>query len=133
MAPEDERFTAFCTPIGIYCYKVMPFGLKNAGVTYQRAMNFIFDDLIHQQVECYVDDLVVKSKISKNHVQDLRIVFERLRKHELKMNPLKCAFGVTAGKFLGFIVRHHGIEIDPSKIKAILEMKPPRSLTQLRS
>ncbi|NAU33237.1 hypothetical protein EE082_27575, partial [Klebsiella pneumoniae] len=133
MAPEDERFTAFRTPIGTYCYKVMPFGLKNAGATYQRAMTFIFDDLIHQQVECYVDDLVVKSKISKNHVQDLRIVFERLRKHELKMNPLKCAFGVTAGKFLGFIVRHRGIEIDPSKIKAILEMKPPRSLTQLRS
>ncbi|KAI0494874.1 hypothetical protein KFK09_025020 [Dendrobium nobile] len=133
MAPEDEKFTAFRTPIGVFCYKVMPFGLKNAGATYQRAMTVIFDELIHEQVECYVDDLVVKSKVRSDHLRDLRIVFERLRKHDLKMNPLKCAFGVSAGKFLGFIVRYRGIEIDPSMIKAIVDLKPPRSLTQLRS
>ncbi|PKU82070.1 putative mitochondrial protein [Dendrobium catenatum] len=133
MAPEDEKFTAFRTPIGVFCYKVMPFGLKNAGATYQRAMTVIFDELIHVQVECYVDDLVVKSKVRSDHLRDLRIVFECLRKHDLKMNPLKCAFGVSAGKFLSFIVRYRDIEIDPSMIKAIKDLKPPKSLTQLRS
>lgn len=130
MDPDDEKHTAFRTPIGIYCYKVMPFGLKNAGATYQRAMTHIFDDLIHKHVECYVDDLVVKSRIQHEHVNDLKIVFERIRKFHLKMNPLKCAFGVSSGKFLGFLVR---IEIDPNKIQAIVEMPPPKTLRQLRS
>ncbi|KAI0512212.1 hypothetical protein KFK09_012850 [Dendrobium nobile] len=133
MVPEDERHTSFRTPIGIFCYTVMPFGLKNAGATYQRAMTRIFDDLIHQKVECYVDDLVIKSMDREDHLDDLRIVFERIRKYDLKMNPLKCAFGVSSGKFLGYVVRHRGIEVDPNKIKAIMEMPPPKSLRQLRS
>ena len=103
---EDEKHTAFRTPMGIYCYKVMPFGLKNAGATYQRAMTKIFDDLIHQVVECYVDDLVVKTHSRDQHLKDLRVVFDRIRKYKLKMNPMKCAFGVLSEKFLGFIVRH---------------------------
>lgn len=98
-------------------------------LTYQRAMTRIFDELIHNQVECYIDDLVVKSKEKEDHLYDLRIVFERLRRYDLKMNPLKCAFGVASGKFLGFVVRHRGIEIDPEKMKAILEMQPPKSFT----
>ena len=77
MAPRDEEFTAFRTPKGIYCYKVMPFGLKNAGVTYQRAMQRIFDNMLHKNVECYVDDLVVKSKQRVGHIVDLRQMFER--------------------------------------------------------
>ncbi|KAM1815098.1 hypothetical protein ACFX11_028685 [Malus domestica] len=112
MALEDEELTAFRTPKGIYCYKVMPFGLKNAGATYQRAMQKIFNDMLHKNVECYVDDVVVKTKKRLDHLKDLRIVFERLRKYNLKMNPLKCAFGVTSGKFLGFVVKHRGIEVD---------------------
>ncbi|KAM1024146.1 hypothetical protein ACFX2C_037459 [Malus domestica] len=112
MALEDEELTAFRTPKGIYCYKVMPFGLKNAGVTYQRAMQKIFNDMLHKNVECYVDDVVVKTKKRSDHLKDLRVVFERLRKYNLKMNPLKCAFDVTSGKFLGFIVKHRGIEVD---------------------
>jgi len=112
MAPEDQEATAFRTPKGIFCYKVMPFGLKNAGATYQRAMQTVFDDMLHKKVECYVDDLVVKSKKRADHLQDLCLIFERLRKCQLKMNPLKCAFGVTSGKFLGFVVHHRGIEID---------------------
>ncbi|KAL0451556.1 UNVERIFIED_CONTAM: Transposon Tf2-12 polyprotein [Sesamum latifolium] len=103
MAPADEELTAFRTPKGIYCYKVMPFGLKNAGATYQRAMQRIFDDMLHKNVECYVDDLVVKSKKREDHLYDLRKFFERLRRYQLKMNPSKCAFGVTSEKFLGFI------------------------------
>ncbi|KAM1164798.1 hypothetical protein ACFX2G_024746 [Malus domestica] len=133
MALEDEELTAFRTPKGIYCYKVMPFGLKNVGATYQRAMQKIFNDMLHKNVECYVDDVVVKTKKRLDHLKDLRVVFERLRKYNLKMNPLKCAFGVTSGKFLGFIVKHRGIEVDQSKIKAIQSMPEPKNLHELKS
>ena len=132
MASEDEEATSFRTPKGIYCYTVMPFGLKNAGATYQRAMQNIFGDMMHKTIECYVDDVVVKSKRRQDHIDDLRAVFERLQKCQLKMNPLKCAFGVTSGKFLGFVVRHRGIEVDQTKIKAIQEMPEPRNLKELR-
>jgi len=94
---EDEELSAFRTPQGIYCYTVMPFGLKNAGATYQRAMTIIFHNFFHNLVECYVDDLVVKTKDGENDPHDLRRVFERLRMHQFKMNPLKCAFGVHQG------------------------------------
>jgi Reverse transcriptase (RNA-dependent DNA polymerase) len=128
MTPEDEKHTAFRTSIGIYCYKVMPFGLKNAGATYQRAMTKIFDDLIHKIVECYVDDLVIKAMSYEEHLQYLEVVFSLLREHALKLNPLKCAFMVSSGKFLEFVVCHRGIKIDPSKIKAIMELPPPKNL-----
>ncbi|KAM1674509.1 hypothetical protein ACFX2K_040569 [Malus domestica] len=133
MALEDEELTAFRTPKGIYCYKVMPFGMENAGATYQRAMQKIFNDMLHKNVECYVDDVVVKTKKRLDHLKDLRVVFERLRKYNLKMNPLKCAFGVTSGKFFGFIVKHRGIEVDQAKIKAIQSMPEPRNLHELKS
>ncbi|XXG68190.1 hypothetical protein AAC387_Pa06g1334 [Persea americana] len=132
MHPEDERHTSFRTLFGVYCYIVMPFGPKNAGATYQRAMMKIFQDMQHKTVECYVDDLAVKSKRKKDHLQDLQEVFLRLRKHKLQMNPLKCFFGVSSGKFLGFIVRKAGIELDPIKVKAILEMPSPRTLRELK-
>ena len=90
MAPKDEEMTAFRTPRGVFCYKVMPFGLKNAGATYQRAMTVIFGDMLHDTIECYVDDLVIKTKENENHVEDLRRIFERLRRYKLKMNPLMC-------------------------------------------
>ncbi|KAL0455603.1 UNVERIFIED_CONTAM: Polyprotein P3 [Sesamum latifolium] len=133
MAPVDEELTAFLTPKGIYCYKVMPFGLKNTGATYQRAMQRIFDDMLHKNVKCYVDDLVVKSKKREDHLYDLRKVFERLRRYQLKMNPSKCAFGVTSKKFLGFIVRQRGIEIEQAKIDAILKMPEHRNIHELKS
>ena len=119
MNPKDEELTTFCTPKGIYYYKVMPFGLKNAGATYQRAMLKIFDNVLHKYVECYVNDLVVKTKRREDHLVDLWSVFNRLRKYQLKVNSRKCAFGVTFGKFFGFIVRHRSIQIDQSKIEAI--------------
>ncbi|WRX25268.1 Reverse transcriptase domain - like 10 [Theobroma cacao] len=133
MDPKDEELTAFQTPKGIYCYKVMPFGLKNAGATYQRAMQKIFNDMLHKNVECYVDDLVVKSKKRVDHLEDLRQVFERLRRYQLRINPLKCAFGVSSRKFLGFIVSHRVIEIDQSKIDAIMKMLEPSNLHELKS
>ncbi|XP_049356393.1 uncharacterized protein LOC125821006 [Solanum verrucosum] len=133
MSPKDEELTAFRTPKGIYCYKVMPFGLKNTGATYQRAMQNIFDNILHKNVECYVDDLVVKSRKKCDHLQDLRMVFDLLRRYQLRMNPLKYAFGVTSGKFLGFIVRHRGIKIDQVKVDAILKMVEPRNIHELKS
>ena len=122
MASEDEELTTFRIPKGIYCYKVMPFGLKNAGATYQRAMQKIFNNMLHKNIKYYVDDVVVKTKKRSYHLKDLQMVLEKLRPYNLKMNPLKCAFGFTFGKFLGFIVKHHVIEVDQSKIKAIQSM-----------
>ncbi|KAK4409411.1 Gag-Pol polyprotein [Sesamum angolense] len=110
----------------------MPFGLKNTGATYRRAVQNIFDNMLHKKVKCYVDDLVVKIKKREGHLADLQIVFDPLRKYNLKMNPLKCAFGVTSGKFLHFIVRHRAIKVDPAKVDTIQKMPPPRNLKELR-
>ncbi|KAK4404434.1 hypothetical protein Sango_0812000 [Sesamum angolense] len=131
VSPKDEECTTFCTPKEIYCYKLTPFGLKNTKVTYQRAVQNIFDDMLHKKVECYVDDLVVKTKKSEEHLADLQIVFDCLRKYNLKMNPLKCAFGVMSAKVLDFIIPHRGIEVDPAKVDA--RIPPPRNLKELRS
>ncbi|KAL5549472.1 hypothetical protein UlMin_004703 [Ulmus minor] len=127
MAPEDVEKTAFRTTFGNFHYVVMPFRLKNAGATYQRAMTAIFHDMIHDFVEDYVDDLVVKSKKAIYHVSHLKKVFERCRRYNLKMNPKKCAFAVNMGKFLGVVVHREGITIDDTKVAAIKGMSPPRN------
>jgi hypothetical protein len=97
----------------------MTFGLKNAGATYQRAMNLIFYNLLEVLMEVYIDDVVVKSVGFEEHMTDLKLMLERMMKCGLWMNPLKCTFGVTSGRFLGFIVHEHGIQIDPKKIESI--------------
>ena len=104
MAPTDEEKTAFITPHGLYCYKVMSFKLKNAGATYQRLMTKIFKPLIGHTVEIYLDDIVVKIKTREEHTRHLQEVFHLLRKYDIKLNLFKCAFEVSAGKFLGFMV-----------------------------
>ena len=104
MAPEDMEKTTFITPWGTFCYKVMPFGLKNAGATYQRAMVTLFHDMIHKEIECYVDDMIAKSHTEEEHLTNLPKLFERLRKFRLRLNPNKCTFGVRSGKLLGFLV-----------------------------
>lgn len=135
MAEEDIPKTAFrCLgAIGLYEWIVMTFGLKNAGATYQRAMNYIFHDLIGRLVEIYIDDVVVKSKSVDKYIADLREVLERTRRYGLKMNPTKCAFGVSAGQFLGFIVHKRGIEVSQRSIKAIKEIEPPVNKKELQS
>ena len=115
MSPKDAAKIAFRTPIGNFYYTVMPFGLKNVGATYQRAMTVIFHDIMHKEIEDYVDDIVVKSKARENHFFDLRRVFERCCLYKLRMNLLKYAFGVPTGKFLGFLVHQRGIDVDPRK------------------
>jgi hypothetical protein len=118
MAEEDMSKTAFRCPsfIDLIEWVVMTFGLKNAGATYQRAMNLIFHDLLGIILEVYIDDVIVKSDSMDGHLADLHLALERMRRYGLKMNPLKCVFDVSAGKFLGFIIHEHGIEIDPIKI-----------------
>ncbi|KAK4383074.1 hypothetical protein Sango_2811200 [Sesamum angolense] len=130
---KDEFAWSYKEIPGLYPKVVVHHLLKNAGATYQRAMQKIFDDMLHKNVECYVDDLVVKSKKRENHFHGLRKVFERLRRYQLKMNPSKCAFGVTSEKFLGFIVRQRGIEIKQANIDAILRMLEPRNIHELKS
>ncbi|KAI5313665.1 hypothetical protein L3X38_042841 [Prunus dulcis] len=98
MASDDEELTVFRTPKGIYYYKVMPFGIKNVGATYQHVIQKIFGDMLHKNVECYIDDLVIKSQRIEDHLKDLRMMFNRLQKYQLKMNPLKCAFGITLAR-----------------------------------
>ena len=116
MAIGDAECTAFRTPVGNFYYTVMPFGLKNAGATYQRAMTTVFHDMMHDFMEDYVDDIVVKSRRAPDHLVHLKKVFERCRAYKLRMNPLKCMFGVASGKFLGFVVHHKGIDVDPVKV-----------------
>ena len=96
----------------------MPFDLKNAGATYQRLVNKIFKPLIGRTIEVYMDDMITKSKEPRNHVKHLGETFELLRKYQMKLNPKKCAFGVSSGKFLGFLMSHRGIEANPKKIQA---------------
>ncbi|XP_049364753.1 uncharacterized protein LOC125829589 [Solanum verrucosum] len=127
MHKDDAEKTAFITPWGVYNYKVMPFGLKNVGATYMRAMTTLFHDMIHKEIEVYMDNVIIKSKKGSNHLNDLRKFFARLRKYNLKLNPEKCVFGVPVGKLLGFIVSRRGIELDPSKIKAISDLPPLNS------
>ncbi|XP_073152949.1 uncharacterized protein [Henckelia pumila] len=127
LAPEDQEKASFITDQGIYCYEVMPFGLKNAGATYQRLVNKMFEKLIGRSMEVYIDDMLIKSVIALKHVEDIKECFEILRKYKMKLNPEKCAFGVRGGKFLGYMVSQRGIEANPEKIKAILSMAPPRA------
>ena len=124
LALNDQEMTAFVTPIGNYHYKVMLFVLKNAKSTYQRMMTRMFEPQLGKSIEVYIDDMVVKSKVVSEHVGDLRNIFEILRKHKLCLNASKCSFGVGSGKFLGYMVTHWGIEVNPDQIKAINNLQP---------
>ena len=127
MALDNQEKTAFVTPIGNYQYKVMPFGLKNAGFTYQRMMTRMFESLLGKNIEIYIDDMMVKSKMESEHLGDLRVIFEILRSYKLRLNVSKCSFGVGSDKFLGYMVTHKGIEINLDQIKAINNLRTPRN------
>jgi len=132
MEPEDMEKTTFITLWGTFCYKAMSFGLKNAGATYQRAMVTLFHDMMHKEIEVYVDDMIAKSESEEEHLVNLKKLFERLRKYKLRLNPSECTFGVKSGKLLGFIVSQRGIEVDPEKVRVILEMPHPCTEKQVR-
>ena len=127
MHPPDAEKTSFITPHGLYCYNVMPFGLKNVGATYQRLVTKMFRLLLGSIMEVYIDDMLVKSKQRLDHVAHLQQTFDLLREYGMKLNPLKCAFGVSASRFLGFMVTQRGIEANPAQLKAILQSSAPSS------
>ena len=116
---EDQERTAFITLIRNYYYKVIPFGLKNVGATYQKMMTRMFEPQLGKNIKIYIDNMVVKSKAESEHVNDLGNIFDILRKHKLRLNTSKCSFGVRSRKFLGYMVTHRGIEVNLDQIKAI--------------
>ena len=132
MDEADQEKTSFVTSQGLFCYEVMPFGLKNAEATSQRLVNHMFRPQIGQNVEVYVDDMLVKSLDEGKHLDDLQETFNTLRWYNMKLNPSKCTFGVASGKFLGFMVSHRGIEANQEKIKVILDMKPPQNVKEVQ-
>ena len=132
MDPSDQEKTSFVTEQGMYCYQVMPFGLKNTGATYQRLINKMFQKQISTSMEVYIDDMLVKSVKARLHVNHLAEAFQVLKDYKMKLNPTKCAFGVSAGKFLGFIVNNRGIKANPDKIRVVLDMRPPSNTKEVQ-
>nr|XP_016470772.1 PREDICTED: uncharacterized protein LOC107793016 [Nicotiana tabacum] len=119
MAEEDHEKTTFITHRGTYYYKVMSFGLKNAGATYQRLVTKMFKEQLGKTMEVYINDILVKSTKKKDHIGHMKEAFKLLRQYGMKLNPEKCTFGVTSGKFLGFLVSQRGIEVNPDQIRAV--------------
>ncbi|XP_071712963.1 uncharacterized protein [Rutidosis leptorrhynchoides] len=133
MAQEDADKTAFHTGKGIYSYIMMPFGLINVGATYQRLIDTAFDKQIGRNLEAFVDDLVIKSTTQERIIDDMRETFDTLRRINMKLNPLRCSFGETEGKFLGYLVTEQGIQANPKKITAIENMTAPRTVKEVQS
>ena len=132
MAEEDQEKTSFITSQELYCYKVMPFGLKNVGATYQRLVNRMFSKQVDRNMEVYVDDMLVKSREELAHLDDLKETFTTLKQYQMKLNPAKCVFGVASGKFLGFMVSQRGIEANPEKVQAIINMTSPKTVKEVQ-
>ena len=111
----------------------MPFGLKNVGATYQRLMNKMFAHQIGRNVQVYVDDMLLKSLRENDHLSNLQESFDTLQAYNMKLNPNKCVFRVTVGKFPGFMVSQRGIKVNPEKIRAIMELAPPKIIKEVQS
>ena len=132
LAVEDQEKMAFISPDANYYNTVMPFGLKNVAATYQRIMTRMFWDKIGRTIEVYIDNMMVKSKQEKRHIEDLQGVFEVLRQHKSHLNSDKCAFGVGAGKFLGYLITSRGIEVNPNQIEAVKHFKLLSNLKEVQ-
>ena len=129
----DQEHTFFITDHGLYCYKIMSFGLKNTRATYQCLFNMMFKEQIGRTMEVYVDDMLIKSKTAADHVVHLSETFVVLRRYRIKLNLLKYAFWVASGKFLGFMVNHWGIEANLEKIQALIDMQSPSKMKEIQS
>ena len=132
MTEEDQEKTSFITSQGLYYYKVMHFGLKNAGATYQRLVNKMFSKQICRNVEVYMDDMLVKSREELAHLDDLKETFTTLKQYLMKLNPTKCVFGVASGKFLDFMVPQRGIVVNSKKVQAIINMASPKTMKEVQ-
>jgi hypothetical protein len=129
---DDQIKTAFITPYGIDAYKTISFGLKNAGATYQRAIQMCFANQLHQNIEAYMDNMVIKTRNPDDLIADLEETFSSLRRFWWKLNPTKCVFRVPSGKLLGFIISNRGIEANPLKITAITDMGAPATIKDVQ-
>ncbi|GJR83040.1 reverse transcriptase domain-containing protein [Tanacetum coccineum] len=132
MAEEDEEKTAFITSQGIFCYSKMPFGLKNAGATYQRLVDRAFQKQIGRNLEVYVDDLVIKSHTEEEIIRDIAETFKTLRQINIKLNPKKCTFGMQEGMFLGYKVNAEGLKVCPDKANTVLSLPSPGCLKDVQ-
>ncbi|GKB31226.1 reverse transcriptase domain-containing protein [Tanacetum coccineum] len=132
MAKEDEEKTTFITSQGIFCYTKMPFGLRNAGATYQRLVDKAFHKQIGRNLEVYVDDLVIKSRTKDEIVRDIEETFKTLREINMKLNPKKCTFRVEEGMFLGYKVNTKGLKVCPDKVDAVLSIPSPKCLKDMQ-
>ncbi|GJR42249.1 reverse transcriptase domain-containing protein [Tanacetum coccineum] len=133
MAEEDEDKTAFYAREGVFCYKKTPFGLKNAGATYQWLVDKVFGHQIGRNLEDYIDDMVIKSTSEKEMLKDIQETFERFQSINMKLNPKKCSFGVEEGPFLGHLITKQGIKANPSKVKAVIDLDQPRTPKYIQS
>ena len=132
LALDDQEKTSFVIPMGNYHYKVMPFGLKNAGSTYQRMITKTFEAQMGKNIEVYIDDMVVKSKMVSENIGDLTNIFKILKEHKLCLNASKCSFGVGSGKILSYMVTHRAIEVNPNQVKAINNLQPPQNPKEIQ-
>ena len=132
LALDDQEKIDFVTSVGNFNYKVMPFSLKNARSTYQRMMTRMFESQLGKNIEIYIDDMVVKSKVVSKYLGDLGTIFEILRKYKLRLNAFKCSFGTGSGKFLSYMVTHRGIEVNHDQIKAINNLQSPRNPKEMQ-
>jgi hypothetical protein len=130
---EDQNKTTFTTPWGTFEYLRMPFGLLNAGTTFQRAMDFAFHELMGKIIEIYQDDLTVFSKKRSDHISHLRQVFERCREHGISFNPAMSILGVDEGKLPGHIIVEYGVKMDTERVKAIQRVPLPQTKKALQS
>ncbi|GJY67602.1 reverse transcriptase domain-containing protein [Tanacetum coccineum] len=133
MAESDEEKTAFHTSHGVYCYSKMPFSLKNAGATYQRLVDKVFDSQVDRNIEVYIDDLVIKNHTEAEMLRDIDETFRTLRKINMKLNPKKCTFGAVEGMFLGYMISPEGIKLCPDKTEAVLQLPSPRTIKEVQS
>jgi hypothetical protein len=132
MKEEDKASTSFITPFDTYCFVQMPEGLKNVGSTFSRLTKKVLEDQMGHNVFTYVDDIVVASKSKEDHLLYLAKTFASMREAQLWLNPEKCIFGVRQGKILGYLMSHRGIEANPNKIQAIMDMAPPQSTKDIQ-
>ncbi|GJX19165.1 reverse transcriptase domain-containing protein [Tanacetum coccineum] len=133
MVEKDEDKTAFYAGEGVFCYKKMSFGLKNARASYQRLVDKVFSHQIGRNLEAYVDDMVIKSTSKEEMLKDIYETFKRFRSINMKLNPNKCSFGVEEGPFLGHLITKHGIKANPSEVKAVTDLDQPRTLNDIQS
>ncbi|GKV20136.1 hypothetical protein SLEP1_g30298 [Rubroshorea leprosula] len=129
---DDQEKSAFYVSDAIYCYVMLPFGMKNAGATYQKLVQIIFKLQIGRNIEVYVDDMIVTSVRAEDHIGDLSETFKNLRRAQMKLNPLKCTFAIESGKFLGYVVSKEGIEVNPEKALAVQQMEPPKTVKDVQ-